>query len=234
VRFVVLISLAVVAATTAAIAAGAANRVVRVEGSLQPGRVVTVSGQGFNASERLTIYFGRPQSDSRPKARLRANASGEFRWRYKIPVSTAPGPMVFMACGPTFDCARRTVRVVARAGELPRFAPPSPVRVSGQIRPRNVLLSATGDLRMNPAKWENWSKTRASAHGTGWVRGCEPTCAEGTLYKASARLTLTAPVRIQPCRRLFFTRATLEWIGTPPPPVRTQRRAVVDVKPVSC
>jgi hypothetical protein len=76
------------------------------------------------------------------------------------------------------------------------------------------LLNAYKDALLLGVRWKLWGSRSPKASGTARVNSCNPTCAEGKIYrKHGARVVLSDP-RVGDCRghRAFlYTRAIINW-----------------------
>lgn len=45
-------------------------------------------------------------------------------------------------------------------------------------------------------KWSTWSTTKATATGTFYINGCDPSCADGKVYKTKVAVTLSGLAKL--------------------------------------
>lgn len=59
-------------------------------------------------------------------------------------------------------------------------------------RPHAIGLAADGTFALTGIKYESYGGATATATGRAYVRGCTPDCAQGKVYRPSARIRLEA------------------------------------------
>ena len=82
-------------------------------------------------------------------------------------------------------------------------------RVKLVYKPRSWAAGGVGaSARMERVRWTHWGSRRASATGTTVNNACDPSCAEGTIYRYPGTMTWTEPryCRSRSHRRRYFAK----------------------------
>jgi hypothetical protein len=114
-------------------------------------------------------------------------------------------------------------------------AAPKKVYVEGDIvgqelvyRPHAIGLSADGTFALTGIKYQSYGGSTATATGRAYVRGCTPDCAQGKVYRPSARLRLEA--RIQCRGKTIYSKLHYSLRG--PLPAEFRRQGTEVLRPV--
>ena len=62
---------------------------------------------------------------------------------------------------------------------------------ASKVEPTTILLSGDGSLFVSAVTWTSWGAATAQGSGTLNVDGCAPNCAQGTLSRYAATITVT-------------------------------------------
>lgn len=85
--------------------------------------------------------------------------------------------------------------VTGEAAAAPAHRPrPLPKLIVGSyagIRPRVIGFSGDGGNIVTKLRWTRWNQTTAVGHGTSYLQGCVPNCAQGTETPVAATVTLS-------------------------------------------
>ena len=114
-------------------------------------------------------------------------------------------------------------------------AAPKKVYVEGDIvgqelvyRPHAIGLSADGTFALTGIKYESYGGPTATATGRAYVRGCTPDCAQGKVYRPSARIRLEAQIQ---CRgKTIYSK--LHYALQGPLPAEFRRQGTELLRPV--
>jgi hypothetical protein len=114
-------------------------------------------------------------------------------------------------------------------------AAPKKVYVEGDIvgqelvyRPHAIGLSGDGTFALTGIKYQSYGGSVAAATGRAYVRGCTPNCAQGKVYRPSARIRLEAQIQ---CRgKTIYSKLRYSLQG--PLPAEFRRQGTELLRPI--